>query len=1437
MKKKIILISLGVVVLLIAGALLYISVIDWNQHKERISSQLSASLGEKIEISGNLKVSLFPHPIMSAKSVNMINPQNNEKLATINQLDTAITLSSFLRGAPEIKSLSLVGVEMWIKFNNEGQSNWHQDVKSDSFGNSNEMRLQSFNMQNSIVHFDNKKYDIHFDLTNLNAEVQATTIYGPYRLDGNFMKNSDRYGMAFSIDSLSQTEDVNLTFAIVHPGSDSYLRYDGSYNLATDAFKGVFSGNSQHSADFLNALMSKLVLNDDFNTPLLFSVEVDADNNQMSLEHFAITYDGLLEGSGDIVIPRGQMAQETPMNIKYQMVSLDVRPIMEIIKSRLKEYQQGKAYEPNLPFDVTYDLSAVRVVYNDRPDGVMENVSAKGIMKDKVFSVDDFYAGCAGDFVLTMSGNVAEQDGLPNGVANVAMEGKNFQAFMNAFGVELEAPNQGAYREAKISASLSATPLEVNVDEVRANIDKSDITAAMKILLESNEYQISLKADKVNFDNYIFPLKEEDPQDIISIIKHDLAEIAKIQNKTINLKTEIQAAVFRGMNMKNLQAEVDYKTGELDIIQAQTEEFLGSTVNFSAILKEIESSSPQIEMFTYNIKSRDFPTLARKLQITLPQWELFNQKNFATSGTLSGSINKVQLKSETKVDSDEINYEGTLENDNGFLKFEGVATVKTTRLESLLDKMGIDSAANKLYRGVFNGTANIAGAVDNFVVNDLDFQLGTARYGGNLTVKKDKNLYELAGNINTNEFNLAQLLKMQSPKAPAPNTFTTDNTFLARPNLGKAIIDFSPYRDVVLDIQLSAQKSYYNDYVLNDLQTHILNAQNVLEFQNMSFVAGETNVSGNIKIEYTQAPRIKGLLTFSNMTLDNFGGTTYALFGNNLRLENEFEASASSFEDMLGSLTGRTSFSLKGLKIKGINLTAIADDLRKREQSKGLFQVVQDNLKRGETEFEPLEGSIVMKNGVLQLSKIPLVNPQTKAVVDGDINLKDWKINLKTDVKYNDLPNIDDYSSSFSGALNKPVVDVSIEKIVRKYDEYWQKIAQEEQELKDTQMRELADKMTAAQKKVEELSDKATKVTAALDDFISKKQMAETADLYRVKKERMSEIVREIQAMQSKANQLGFTENDVQNIEVRASELNLETDAINSDIKSIFVADLDKKQQEIKERETVSYNECQKIDTEYQQSLRENTKKLAEIRSEKYISDNADVKKQKAEMKQYFDTVIMLHKDFNTKMSSMAKTTSDDGKIAKIGEMERIAIQMEPIAAQMKAVQETLSELLQKIVIQRQEEIKQAQLEAERKRLQEEKENEGNLLVSDEKPRKEEKVTIEKKSVVLQPKTPAPQPAADETFAADEPAVETAPTPAAATSETIEIIHTDLPDTIENTDEIPEAKEVPLDKISGGMILRTYEDHDVEVVDQPVKPLLKPVTGSTPKSSGTIFVP
>ncbi len=1427
--KKIILISLGVIILLAAGFGTYVSMIDWNKHKERLARQISEVIGKKIEFAGNLEVSYFPHPVISAQSVSVINPQTNDTIALIPQLKTDVSLLSLIKGAPDIQTLHLVDAELWVTLDEEGRNNWVQHNASPDFVENNGFLMKTINLSKSKLHFEDKSHNIKFDLTDFTAEITSASVSGPYRLDGNFMKGKERYGTALQIDAISQLNDTNLMFVVLHQGSESYVRYDGAYNMGTNTFKGFAKGDFKRTSDFVNATAGEQMLPEAYNVPMQFSTDVSIDGKNVELSHFSIVFSQLLVGSGEVVIGQNPLEDgQIPVTIKYQLRDFDFRPLWAQIKDKFAQYQKGEKFTPNWHYNVDYDISSVRVIISDKPEGVLENVSIKGQVRKDGFSVDDFYAGCAGNVVLNATGNLVANDGVPLCSLNVVADGSNFRSMVNSFGFDLKAPSQGAYQAGKITASAKITPNGIQIEELNSTLDKSNVKISANVALPTNTYDIVLKADKLNLDNYIFAPGQDRPKDLESTLKYDLDGLAKLQNKNVHLQADVDEAIFRSASVKKLQLEAQYADGVLNITKAATDDVLGTSAELTATITDIRNPKPQIKEMSFNLKSQDLMPLIKKMALSLPEWKLFSQDNTAVNGALSGNFEHLTLKINALAGTDSFDYDGTIQETDGQNQYNGDFVVKTTRLEQLLSKTGM-TGADKSFRGAFNGKAHIRGKIDNFSLENMEFQLGPSQYTGNITVKIDKKVRSIKGEVSVNELNWAQFIRTQKDKgAVPPATSVSGDTFISKLNLSKEPFDFNIYHDWDLDINLSTQKSIYGDFSADNLRFRLIGNNGTILLQNIAATYDSGLLNGNVKIDYAQTPKIAGTLNWNKLKIKELGGSVYALSTDDMSLGLDFETSAQSLDSIVSGLSGTARIKTTGLKIKGIDLEAIEKDLAERNHSKGLFQMVQGNLQTGSTSFYPVNATVAVKNGILSLENIALKNEHTNAVLNGKVNLKDWRIDISVNVKYTLLSDVPAYSFEMTTALNKPIIDISVVDIAHKYDAFWDKLAQEEKAERDKVKQATEDHAGQVKLQTIGLGNRIEKISDLAKSYVNKKVVNETLFKYEAKIERLSEIHRSLQETQGKLSQSDITNETISQIERQLQVARQEIDIIEGEIKEFWMADINRRLEALNNEMEKEHKNCadgiKKIDTLYASA----SEKLEKIRAKQYLTDNKDINREREMALGSINTAEGIYGDYNKQVEKIRAIPDNAEKADTLAELDTMLLQMKNQCVSITDAQNTVDEMITKIVNERQSVYDKERLAAEKKRLAEAAEDADNLLAEKNNTKAEEPIAVISEKVNV---------ADSKQNVTDKGENSVATESSAENNVEKKDVEADKAETIKYADPLANDVSRTATGTPSGKIIRSY-DTPTTAAETPKKSsgILRPVAGEVQKPSGTIIV-
>jgi len=120
--RKIGYLSFGLFAALMASLSLVLSFLDWNQYRDTLSMLASEQMGLRVELTGNVTLTLFPRPSMSAESVRIApaSGENADQVATAEKIEMHLGFVSFLKGKIAIQSLDLEGLNVAVEQSEKG---------------------------------------------------------------------------------------------------------------------------------------------------------------------------------------------------------------------------------------------------------------------------------------------------------------------------------------------------------------------------------------------------------------------------------------------------------------------------------------------------------------------------------------------------------------------------------------------------------------------------------------------------------------------------------------------------------------------------------------------------------------------------------------------------------------------------------------------------------------------------------------------------------------------------------------------------------------------------------------------------------------------------------------------------------------------------------------------------------------------------------------------------------------------------------------------------------------------------------------------------------------------------------------------------------------------------------------------------------------------
>ena len=116
----------GLIVLLVAAALIVPSVVDWNAYKPEITAEVRKATGRSLEIAGDLEFSVLPTPRLRVANARLSNAPgaSAKNMLSLRELAVHVKLVPLLQGDIEVASVALIEPLIELEKLSDGTMNW-----------------------------------------------------------------------------------------------------------------------------------------------------------------------------------------------------------------------------------------------------------------------------------------------------------------------------------------------------------------------------------------------------------------------------------------------------------------------------------------------------------------------------------------------------------------------------------------------------------------------------------------------------------------------------------------------------------------------------------------------------------------------------------------------------------------------------------------------------------------------------------------------------------------------------------------------------------------------------------------------------------------------------------------------------------------------------------------------------------------------------------------------------------------------------------------------------------------------------------------------------------------------------------------------------------------------------------------------------------------
>ncbi len=236
-----VLITIGVLIVAVLGALFAVpQFVDWNSYRGVIEEEASRLAGRDVRIGGDIKLELLPSPSFVIHKLRVADQAtaSGEPMFRADQVAARLSVVPLLRGVLEANEIEVVRPVLRFVLDESGRGNWR------SLGRGtgtlpfvpNDVALQSVRITEGLVQvLDRDGARQRLALTQLNGQLSAPALEGPYRFRGTFGGSLQMRELRFTTAPPDVSGVVQVKASLRDMSSGASATLDGKFaNLGAE---------------------------------------------------------------------------------------------------------------------------------------------------------------------------------------------------------------------------------------------------------------------------------------------------------------------------------------------------------------------------------------------------------------------------------------------------------------------------------------------------------------------------------------------------------------------------------------------------------------------------------------------------------------------------------------------------------------------------------------------------------------------------------------------------------------------------------------------------------------------------------------------------------------------------------------------------------------------------------------------------------------------------------------------------------------------------------------------------------------------------------------------------------------------------------------------------------------------------------------------------
>jgi uncharacterized protein involved in outer membrane biogenesis len=229
----------GLLVLALFAALIGPYFVDWSSYRQDFEREASRILGQKVQVLGTADARLVPFPSVSFDNVIVGEGKDGEPMMTIARFSMDAEMAPFLSGEIRIFDMRIESPKATVRLSDNGELDWALRSEKTLPGTS--LVLENISVTDGRVRVLDEQNERQHMLDDLNMQLSAKSISGPWQIDGTARLNGVRGGYSIAAGTPLGDGSIRLRAKLLPEAQPISIELEGDARI--EALKPRYSGN------------------------------------------------------------------------------------------------------------------------------------------------------------------------------------------------------------------------------------------------------------------------------------------------------------------------------------------------------------------------------------------------------------------------------------------------------------------------------------------------------------------------------------------------------------------------------------------------------------------------------------------------------------------------------------------------------------------------------------------------------------------------------------------------------------------------------------------------------------------------------------------------------------------------------------------------------------------------------------------------------------------------------------------------------------------------------------------------------------------------------------------------------------------------------------------------------------------------------------------